>query len=63
MKRVARGIVKTHYANELSPDLDYDYNSTQYMELIARNVTTLLNKSLFHLSPEVDEQVSTIQHS
>lgn len=54
---MGRDIVKSHFRAELSPDIDYDHNSSQREQIISDNVEKLIEGSLFLQGP-LDRNVS-----
>jgi hypothetical protein len=51
MKTMARDIVKFHYRDELSPNIDFCHNSDDRDGIVAQNVKKLLDESLFIQGP------------
>jgi hypothetical protein len=57
LKAKARDIVEIYYADALKPSITDNFNSDQYLQIIADNVKEMLDDSTFLLSPELDNQV------
>jgi hypothetical protein len=59
LKAKARDIVEICYADALKPSYPFDvnFNSDQYVEIVAEKVKALLDGSTFLLAPELDDQV------
>lgn len=57
MKTMGRDVVKLHYRADLDPEINYCHNSDQREDIISKNVTKLIDDSLFHQGP-LDSNVS-----
>ena len=54
---MGREVVQLHYRADLDPEMDYDHNSDEREAAISKNITKLINESLFHQGP-LDSNVS-----
>ena len=54
---MARQVVSYHFKAELNPAIEECHNSDQRDEIVAGNVSKLVDKSLFHQGP-LDANVS-----
>lgn len=54
---MCREVVMLHYRADLDPEMDYDHNSNQLENVISKNITKLIDQSLFHQGP-LDSNVS-----
>ena len=51
MKTMGHDVIKFHYKEELSPEIEYCHNSSQREQIIAENVKPLIEDSLFLQGP------------
>jgi hypothetical protein len=59
MKSIARDVVKDYFKDELFPNLGFDHNSQDLLNIVKGNVENVLNESRFHMGLTPDDYVSS----
>jgi hypothetical protein len=59
---MGRQVVEQYFSEHLKPDLTFDHNSAQHLQLVSDAVRKVLAQSLFLKGPVRDRHVSYLFH-